>query len=54
MDLYENGKAFDVWFYTWNNFKEIVLDPANNPDGWNQLATMDCILGGINYAIDHM
>lgn len=54
MDLYENGEAFDVRFETWDNFKAIVLDPASHIDGWNRLATMDCILGGVDYAVDHM
>ena len=53
MDMYESGMAFDIRFETWERFQAIVLDPGKYAEEWNRLVTTDCILGGIDYSVDH-
>ncbi|KAG6369552.1 hypothetical protein JVT61DRAFT_14253 [Boletus reticuloceps] len=53
MDLFENSEAFDVRFMQWQDFRAIILDPTNDIEGWNMLAKVDCIIGGIDYSVDH-
>lgn len=53
MDVFENGEAFNVRFMTWNDFKETVLNPPAHGERWNILMNVDCIIGGMDYAVDH-
>ncbi|KAF8126193.1 hypothetical protein EV363DRAFT_1453206 [Boletus edulis] len=53
MDLFENGEVFDVQFMPWQDFRAIVLNPTDHTEGWNRLAMVDCIIGGIDYSVDH-
>jgi hypothetical protein len=54
MGLYENGTVFNVQFNTWNDFKAVVHYPAHLEANWNRLASVDCIIRGIDYAINHL
>lgn len=49
---FEGGRAFDISFMTWEEFRDIVLDPLGHVEGWTALAKMDCIIGGFDYAAD--
>lgn len=53
LDDYEKGTAFNVSYMEWNDFKETVLHPNDHCEKWNMLVGMDCVIGGIDYSIDH-
>ncbi|KAI6025432.1 hypothetical protein EDC04DRAFT_2606310 [Pisolithus marmoratus] len=53
MDNYDKGTAFNIKYMTWENFKDVVLDPNTRAFDWNDLVKKDCIIGGIDYSIDH-
>ncbi|KAI9567211.1 hypothetical protein HD554DRAFT_1008650 [Boletus coccyginus] len=53
MDSSEEGGAFDIHCMKWEEFRDIVLDPPTHPEGWSKLTLMDCIIGGIDYSVEH-
>lgn len=53
MDSSEEGGAFDIHCMKWKEFRDIVLDPLTHPEGWSKLILMDCIIGGIDYSVEH-
>ncbi|KAI6020597.1 hypothetical protein EDC04DRAFT_2607394 [Pisolithus marmoratus] len=53
MDDYDKGTAFNIKYMTWENFKDVILNPNTRALDWNDLVKKDCIIGGVNYSIDH-
>lgn len=53
VDEFEGGTAFNVHFMRWEDFKDTIIDPQSHVETWTKLASMDCIVGGIDYSIDH-
>jgi len=53
MGDYDNLSTFEVHYITWEMFRDVVLHPENARFEWNNFADMDCIIGGIDYTIDH-
>ncbi|KAI6017507.1 hypothetical protein EDC04DRAFT_2902507 [Pisolithus marmoratus] len=54
MDDYDKGTAFNIEYMTWENFKDIILDPNMRALDWHDLVeNKDCIIGGVDYSIDH-
>lgn len=44
-------RSFNVSYMNWMDFKTIVCAPSQHSEGWNTLASMDCIVGGMDYTI---
>lgn len=44
-------QSFDMSYMNWIDFKMIACSPSNHSEGWNLLASMDCIIGGLDYTI---
>ncbi|KAG9311147.1 hypothetical protein JVU11DRAFT_8210 [Chiua virens] len=53
MNDFDGGDAFDVTFMSWEEFRDIILDPPSHIEGWTNLTQCDCIIGGLDYTIGH-
>lgn len=53
MANFEMGNAFHISYMMWEDFKETVLNPNKRFLDWNKMVGMDCLIGGIDYTIDH-
>lgn len=53
MEDYDNSSVFKVHYTTWERFRDVVIHPEDETSDWNRFAKMDCIIGGIDYSIDH-
>lgn len=54
--IVQNVRAFDVKYMAWTEFRDVLCSrdaPVKNADAWKTILSMDCILGGIDYTIEH-
>ncbi|KAI6011476.1 hypothetical protein EDC04DRAFT_2609875 [Pisolithus marmoratus] len=53
MSKYDKGKAFEVSYMLWEDFRDTILFPKVHGEQWNHLVEQDCIIGWINYCAEH-
>lgn len=53
VDQWDNGTAFRITYMSWDQFRDVVLNPGQFASDWNDILKKDCIIGGLDYSIDH-
>ncbi|KAF8556441.1 hypothetical protein OG21DRAFT_1506544 [Imleria badia] len=53
MDDFEGGSVFNLSYMTWEDFRQTVLHPQERSAEWNMIGSKHCVIGGIDYSIDH-
>jgi hypothetical protein len=53
--LFDTGQQrFKVKYMPWSTFHKAMLQPQNEKNTWDCLASADCIFGGVDKGISYM